>query len=325
MKNKILKKILLKKINASSGATSILIGTMIVYMFSMFMLAETLYNKNAIVANYVEDGITSSLLGSALVSMEEYGASNQLIIYDMLDNHSYSEGNRYIDYIDGIELKDGTYYSSYIFNDINDIDTLGNIEAECEDSITGPLQSYDIFKQLIKTNMGLNELMIPVDNVYLPSTTNGIIPNEVEIAEFNVYNHFEFLVKGSDYDTNIEKPLVNRDGNLINSCDSSGNPLFEDYDDLVDNGLIHTKVVEFNIKNGEITDTINYDANSEVYITDSNNNIVLGEDGNSILVESSGLYAKLKLYVELGKEHITNGDGFYTLVTRDKTAFIDNK
>ena len=320
-----LKHLISKKLRAS-GTVNILVGTSVIMLLIMFIYVETLYSKNTLTANFVEDNITTSLLGSALISTEEYGASNQLIIYDLLDNHSHLEDDRYIDYIDGIEFTDGSYYSTYIFDTISDIDTLGNLGEGVSAGISGPEQSYDRFITLLKTNMRLDDNLIPIDSIYLPQTKDGTNPNVVEINTFKVYNYIEFMVKGTNYDSKIvlTKPLLSVNGEEIPSCDSKGDPLFSSYDDLVDNNLIHTKIIEYNIVNGIITDSIVYDNNEYVYITDSHGNTVTNEAGKFTAVQSSGIYVNTSFHVNLGKEKLA-GQDHYTLVSRDKMVFIENK
>lgn len=328
MKAKLIK--ILKHKLKGEGAFNILVGTSIIFMFSMFMYVETIYNKNAIVANYVEDNITSSLLGSALASMEEYGASNQLIIYDMIDNHSNNPDDGYINYIDAIEFSDGTFYSSYIFEDTDQIDNLGDILETTESGNQGPEQSYEIFELLLKSNMNLNNSMAPKTAAYLPLTKDGVNPNIVEIKEFRVYNYIEFLVKDEDFDSKIvlTKPLINIDGDIVETCDYSGKPLIESYEQLKELGLIHTKIVCFDIENRTGTPIISavesFPVNEIVYIKDSSNNTILGEDGKEVLVEASGIYSKIELYVDLGKEHLDKSNpNKYTKVSRDKIVFIE--
>lgn len=317
------KKVLLKKLKGD-GEVSILIGSSILLMFSMFIYVENIYNRNMITGNFVEDGITTSLLGATLAGIDEYGASNQLIIYDMIDNHSNSDDDKYIDYIDGIEFTDGTYYSTYIFDDVTDIDTLGNLDESASGRF-GPEQSYNTFLKLLKTNLRLDNSLVPIDDLYLPSTKNGTDPNIVDISDFTVYNYIEFLVKSEDFDdtTILTKPLLNINGDVVNTCDNTGDPLFDSYEDLVNNNLIHTKVICFDIHDGYITDSVVYDTNEIVYAKDSSGNKVVGEDGNFIIIDSSGIYTKINMYVNLGKEHLSDSDN-YTLVSRDKMVFIEH-
>ena len=75
-----LRKVLLKKNNGN--VTSLLIGQMfmlILLIYCLFNFRLTMLNA---VFNYIDDSVTSSILGGALVNVEEYGKSNQLIIHN---------------------------------------------------------------------------------------------------------------------------------------------------------------------------------------------------------------------------------------------------
>lgn len=72
----------------SGNTTSLLIGQMFIFILiilSMFNFRSMMLNA---VFNYIDDALTTSCLAAALVNVEEYGKSNQLIIHD---NDEYKE------------------------------------------------------------------------------------------------------------------------------------------------------------------------------------------------------------------------------------------
>lgn len=76
----ILKKIVIKK--NKGNVTSLIIGQMfmlVLIIWCMFNFRLSMLNT---LFNYIDDSLTSSLLGGALVNVEEYGKSNQLIIHN---------------------------------------------------------------------------------------------------------------------------------------------------------------------------------------------------------------------------------------------------
>lgn len=75
-----LKKLLLNK--NRGNITSLIYGQ----LFLIICVIWGLFNFRIIMLNtlfrYIDDGLTSSLLGAALINVEEYGKSNQLVIHD---------------------------------------------------------------------------------------------------------------------------------------------------------------------------------------------------------------------------------------------------
>ena len=72
----------------SGNTTSLILGQMFMFMLiilSIFNFRSMMLNA---VFNYIDDALTTSCLAAALVNVEEYGKSNQLIIHD---NDEYKE------------------------------------------------------------------------------------------------------------------------------------------------------------------------------------------------------------------------------------------
>ena len=67
---------------SKGNITSLIFGQ----MFLLILIIWCLFNFRLIMLNasfnYIDDALTNSILGGALVNVEEYGLSNQLIIYD---------------------------------------------------------------------------------------------------------------------------------------------------------------------------------------------------------------------------------------------------
>lgn len=86
-----IRKILIRKNNGS--ITALLIGQLFVFV----LLIWCLYNFRLVMLNaafnYIDDSLTTSLLGAALVNVEEYGKTNQLIIHNS-DTYEYSTSNK---------------------------------------------------------------------------------------------------------------------------------------------------------------------------------------------------------------------------------------
>ena len=83
-----LKKVMLKK--NSGNITSLLIGQMLMLVLIIYCLFNFRLTMLNAVFNYIDDSLTTSLLGGALVNVEEYGKSNQLVIHN---NDRYEKTN----------------------------------------------------------------------------------------------------------------------------------------------------------------------------------------------------------------------------------------
>ena len=83
-----LKKVILKK--NSGNVTSLLIGQMLMLVLIIYCLFNFRLTMLNAVFNYIDDSLITSLLGGALVNVEEYGKSNQLVIHN---NDRYEKTN----------------------------------------------------------------------------------------------------------------------------------------------------------------------------------------------------------------------------------------
>lgn len=75
-----IKKLILKKNNGN--ITSLLFGQLFLFLMLVWCLFSYRLTILNAVFNYVDDSLTSSCLGAALVNVEEYGKSNQLVIHN---------------------------------------------------------------------------------------------------------------------------------------------------------------------------------------------------------------------------------------------------
>lgn len=75
-----IKKLIIKK--NKGNITSLLFGQLFLFLMLVWCLFSYRLTILNAVFNYVDDSLTSSCLGAALVNVEEYGKSNQLIIHN---------------------------------------------------------------------------------------------------------------------------------------------------------------------------------------------------------------------------------------------------
>lgn len=326
-----MKKLLLHKVKG--GTTNLMMGTMVIFTLCSIMILETMLHVNITAANYIEDNMTSSILGCMLADPDEYGASNTFVIYDLLENHAY-DGKSYIDHVEGLLLNQTDpfkmYHNTYLFNSVNEINTIGSLTAYNISGDYGPKQCFEDYISLLKTNMNLDNNLVPRTASFLPKTvgSDSTEPNKVSIDCFKVYNCIEFMVKGANYDTDIRKPVVDLSGNTVYMNNSSGTPLYKTSKELKDAGLIHTKVIEFNITPDNVggvalITATEHALDSKVYITNEFGDQVIGQDGNKILVDASGVYTKLSCCIKLG-DKLTGDDISYRKVAHERTAFIES-
>ena len=323
-----IKKILLHK-QKGSGTSNLLIGTMLLLLIICMMIHESTYQRNVMAASFVDDSLSSSLLGAVLANPDEYGSSNQLIIYGKLSDYETSDES-YNDYVEAIYLTDTElpYYGTYLFEDTDQLTSLGNLKSETVTGEYGPIQSFKTFEKLLKTNMNLDSDWVPKKSIYLPSKNTNGTPNKINVDIYKVYNYIEFMVKHEDWDDPLIKtmPVVNTSGTKVNTCDSSGNPIFESYEELKENNLIYNKVICYTISyNGGspvITDIEEFGVNEQVYVTDDNGDLVKGKDGENILVNATALYSKIDFNINLGVRFL-NESSVHTRVFEEQTVFIE--
>lgn len=327
-----MKKLLTLKTKAS-GASNLSFGSMVIFTICAILTLEAMLNTNIAAANFVEDNLTTSVLGCMLADPDEYGTSNTFVMYDLLENHAYS-GKSYMDHVDGILLNKidplEMYYSTYLFDSVDEIDTIGSLTDTSTTGKYGPSQSFETFVKMLKVNMQLDNTMVPKSSAYLPKTIakDSNEANKIKIESFKVYNCVEFMVRGTDFETDVRKPVLDTNSNTVYMCNDEGTPLYESYSQLKDAGVIHTKIVEFNIKadnNANIISTIatEYPVNEKVYVTDETGAKVTGKDGNTILIDASAVYTKISLHIKLG-DKIAGDDIQYKKVAHERTAFIES-
>lgn len=82
MKNKLtsFRKLIIKKRNGS--ITSLIFGQLFLLLIIIWCLFAFRLEMLNTTFNYIDDSLTTSLLGAALINAEEYGKSNQLVIHD---------------------------------------------------------------------------------------------------------------------------------------------------------------------------------------------------------------------------------------------------
>lgn len=83
-----IKKLIIKKNNGN--VTSLIFGQLFIFLMIVWCLFSYRLTILNAVFNYVDDSLTGSCLGAALVNVEEYGKSNQLIIHN---NEGYKKTN----------------------------------------------------------------------------------------------------------------------------------------------------------------------------------------------------------------------------------------
>ena len=323
-----IKKLLTHK-QAGSGTNNMLIGTVFFFFILSIIIHESAYQRNVMAASFVDDSISGSLLGAVLANPDEYGASNELIIYSKLMDTEVSD-ETYNDYVEAILLDNENfpYYGTYIFDDLSQLTSLGNIKSNNVQGDYGPIQSFEVFEQLLKTNMNLNSDWVPNKSIYLPSKLPNGTDNQVTVESYKVYNYIECMVKHDDWylEGNLTRPVVDWSGNKVNTCNNLGEPIFDSYYDLKENNLIYSKVVCYTIDYlggvPVITNIEEFDWNEDVYVTDETGKEVKGKDGNTILVEATGLYTKLSFNINLGVRLLTE-DPVHSKVFEEQTVFIE--
>lgn len=327
-----MKKLLTQKVGGS-GTSNLLLGTMVIFTICSILSLQAMLKTNITAGNFVEDNLTNSTLGCLLADPDEYGTSNTLVIYDLLENHAYS-GQSYISHLDSI-LLDKTdefekFYNLYMFNSVDEINTIGNLTDYNISGEYGPIKCYENYLKLLKTNMGLNTDLVPIYTNNLPNTlgNNTVEPNRVSIECFKVYNCINFMVKHPDFETDVRKPVISVTGDTVYMYNDSGIPLYKTIDEVKAQNVVHSKIIEFKLiisDDGTVFSVIptEYEINSKVYVTDELNNKVIGQDGNNILVEASGVYNKISLCIKLG-DKLAGDDIQYKRVAHERTAFIES-
>lgn len=148
----LIKKIFLKKNNGNT--TSLIIGQ----MFMMILIVWCLFNFRLEMLNttfnYIDDSVTSSLLASALVNVEEYGKSNQLIIHnndvyvDSTANSTYHGWEKFEADILLSELN----YGSDITLTYDELDYKQTLNKSYRNTLTKSTKTTDVDSQASQTD-----------------------------------------------------------------------------------------------------------------------------------------------------------------------------
>ena len=193
------------KNKSRADMSTILYGLM--GLITIIMIMIIIYRKQfvAIAITNIDDGLTASVLGSAVINTDEYGKSGQTIIYnDLPDKYK-------VDVVGGDPDVVGIIADSEAdFLAIGGVD-FTSIEKEQELAYLDG--SYNKFIALLKANLGLDDNMVPTgENALLSSQyiddesdTEGDIfkPNVVKV-DFRIYNVYKYY----DYEGNMKKYIV---------------------------------------------------------------------------------------------------------------------
>lgn len=125
--------------------------------FMILLIVWCLYTFKVMILNtmfdYIDDALTSSVLGGALVNVEEYGKSNQLIIHD---NEVYKKPNgdvkyRYWDKFEADILRSEVNYGSDIVLTYNALEPKEVIDFDARSSAGSHLNEWKSDKYLIRS------------------------------------------------------------------------------------------------------------------------------------------------------------------------------
>lgn len=128
-----IKKLILHKNNGNT--TSLVIGQGFLFLMIVFCLFSFRLIMINTLFNYVDDGLTSSVLAAALVNVPEYGKSNQLIIHDddkyidTTHNAEYQGWNK----IEADILLSELNYGSDITLKYDELDHKQTLDYDCRD------------------------------------------------------------------------------------------------------------------------------------------------------------------------------------------------
>lgn len=249
MKNRTIKWICKKD---SGNTTSFIIGEMFMLLLVIWCTFNFRVGMINNMFNYIDDSLTSSLLGGALINVEEYGKSNQLIIhnsdvYNELDN----EYNGWTKAEADILLSELNYGSEIVMNyedlDNKSVIDLDNRSSRTTDTLNGETKwdedyylrralSAFIGNMIYNTSNGRINSSVNVENIVnrvdMPSLAvkqgNLVIPKEVldksflgeyiigdiEITRLDVYNVYKANL-AQEHKYKSEYFEVQADGNIV--------------------------------------------------------------------------------------------------------------
>lgn len=216
-----LKKFLTLK--AKGNITSLIFGQMFMLLLTIWCLFSfrlTMLNASF---NYIDDALTNSILGGALVNVEEYGLSNQLIIYNS-DVYNKIEGNTLIrgweqweadillsEYNEGTEF--GMYYTYDILDWKQELDTTYRSnanEAYADNFLRQSVSAFsgnfnynltngkyssniDVENMInsLNKNGDLNEALTVTLSEVNDTFLNGYVSSDVVVSRFEIYNVYK--------------------------------------------------------------------------------------------------------------------------------------
>ena len=215
------------KNKSRADMSTILYGLMGIITIIMIMII--IYRKQfiSIAITNIDDGLTASVLGSAVINIDEYGKSEQTIIYnDLPDGYE-------VDVVEVVEVEGEEPYvvvgiiadgAGVSFTDIvegvpNNAFSPASIDAyadEDKDEAKYLNESYEKFIELLKTNLGLDEDMVPTGKNALLSReiddgvteyADGPPKNKVTV-DFRIYNVYKYYYYDDEGKSKMKKYIV---------------------------------------------------------------------------------------------------------------------
>lgn len=182
-------------------------STLILALFMLIFimaLCITTFRRSAIMttAESMDDSLTVTLLGSAVINMAEYGRTGQYVIHEQLPD-------RYV-------MKLGKYNggsNAELYIDSNEVGYFGNPSTSDEFMVTDYMQdsyltnAYSKFIELLKENLELDDNMVPISNKHYgnilkrtyPSSNGEQIENKVTVEEYTVINKYRYRDQSFPY------------------------------------------------------------------------------------------------------------------------------
>lgn len=263
----------MKIVRARVKGLAMIIYSIICIMLVVMIVATTY--RRAMLSTQAEDidiDITTSLLGSAIVNLGEYGRTGQVVIHDYLPEIYVVYLNNY----DGVAIYPPN--ESYLFN---------TNPVYAEEFSVSPYKrdkylddALTRFKELTIANMGLDDNMVPNEG----DTSRGRIlrptysslennasdtPNKVVIEEYTVINVYTYKE---------ETPPYNQHTYTVTYRCTNENDFYI--------------VPELSGVDKEIT----IDSDEALW-----SGVVKGGRADNVKIETTSVYARLRFYVTLGK------------------------
>lgn len=273
------------------------IGLALVLMLVAIAVTALNYRKDVLIssAQDIDNDIKISLLGSAMVNLGEYGSTGEIVIFENL-------GDNYLNSLDNKAGLGTTVYKNdeTVFN--------SNINMATEFQVASNESEYlnkarDKFKELITTNLELDENLVPRKDAY---KEQGIIleptykdedgntkENKVNIEEYTVVNVYKYREPVAPY----------REHTYTVTYRSKDLGKFE----LV-NGL------------SGIDKDITIDSNSPNWT-----GVVKNGRASGVHIDSTTVYARISFYTRTTKSVINKGEWKYKKQYMDRAVAIEKK